>query len=124
MPRGGDLAQIVRMSVERTSRQRGLGRQIVEELVTTAAEWGVSAVVLETTSAWLDVVRFYQACGFVITHVEDGGDFGSNTWFERRLDCAEQNDAGRRVRYVCASAMSLQLSWLSGRPLSLQTIAR
>lgn len=54
----------------------------------TAAGWGVSVVVLETTSTWTEVIDFYLRCGFEITHVA-GGDFGSDTWFERRLLVSE-----------------------------------
>jgi len=40
--------------------------------------------VLETGTDWAEGVAFYQTCGFVITHLEDG-EFGSNTWFERLI---------------------------------------
>ncbi len=77
-----DAAMIVRMSVVRDLRRSGTGRRIVEELVTTARSWGKSRVVLETTSDWTEVVGFYLACGFRITHEADS-DYGSDTWFER-----------------------------------------
>lgn len=84
VPRGDGRAEIVRMSVAATGRRSGIGRRIVDELVATADSWGVHAVVLETTTAWTEVIDFYLRCGFSITHVEEG-DFGSDTWFERRL---------------------------------------
>jgi hypothetical protein len=40
--------------------------------------------VLETSAHWHDVVAFYLACGFRITHHTDG-DLGPDTWFEHRL---------------------------------------
>jgi GNAT superfamily N-acetyltransferase len=85
VPRDGRRAEILRMSVDVGSRGQGLGRRIVDELVTTARRWGCEAVVLETSTSWTDVVRFYMRCGFSITHIVDG-EFGSDTWFERNLD--------------------------------------
>lgn len=81
-PRDG-LAEIVRMSVAVSDRRTGLGRAIVDELVSIASDWPVEAVILETTSAWTDVVAFYRSCGFSVTHTEPS-PFGEDTWF--RLD--------------------------------------
>lgn len=83
VPRADGFAEIVRMSVARTAQRRGIGRRIVDELVATAVQWNVEVVVLETTTAWQDVVDFYLACGFERTHVANG-QFGNDTWFERR----------------------------------------
>ena len=44
----------------------------------------MTAVVLETTTAWHDTIRFYERCGFEITHREEG-EFGSDTWFAMDL---------------------------------------
>ncbi len=60
------------------------GRTLVAELVRVARSWGVDRVVLETTATWTDTVAFYLACGFSITH-DDDGRFGRDTWFELRL---------------------------------------
>jgi GNAT superfamily N-acetyltransferase len=84
-PAGRATAMIVRMSVDPSQRMHGIGRAVLEELVETARVWNVERVVLETTSTWTAVVRFYERCGFVITHHTDG-PFGRDTWFERRLD--------------------------------------
>ena len=91
LPRKTNVAEILRMSVAHHRRGRGVGRRIVEELVSTATKWGSSVVVLETSSAWEDVISFYLGCGFAITHVENG-EFGRDTWFERRLTTGEQNN--------------------------------
>lgn len=85
VPRGGGVAEIVRMSVARAARRRGIGQRILDELVATARRWGIERVVLETTSSWEGVVSFYLSGGFAITHIVDG-DFGSETWFELQLD--------------------------------------
>ena len=68
IPRDDTAAEIVRMSVATHARRTGLGRALVEELVATANGWGVARVILETTSAWTDVMVFYLSCGFHITH--------------------------------------------------------
>ena len=82
--RDQETAEIVRMSVAPEHRRLGLGRTIVAELVRTAEDWGVSAVVLETSSHWHEVVAFYQSCGFAITDRREGA-FGEDTWFRREL---------------------------------------
>lgn len=82
--RSDHVAEIVRMSVDSSVRRRGVGRQIVDELVATARANRCERVILETTSTWTEVIEFYQSCGFTITHVEVG-EFGSDTWFELLL---------------------------------------
>ena len=84
LPRSDDTAEILRMSVAHTARRSGIGRRIVDELLVTAGGWSATRVILETTSAWPDVIAFYLSCGFAITHTDDG-DFGSDTWFERSV---------------------------------------
>jgi GNAT superfamily N-acetyltransferase len=84
LPRPGNRAEILRMSVATEVRRQGLGRRMVTELLATARQWGADCVVLETTSAWSEVVQFYLSCGFAITHTE-AGDFGDDTWFEHHI---------------------------------------
>lgn len=79
VPRSDDTAEIVRMSVSRSARRTGVGRALVGELLDTARKWGKSEVVLETTSTWLEVVAFYQSCGFRFVR-EVQGSFGLETW--------------------------------------------
>lgn len=85
VPRSETTAEIVRMSVAAASQRMGLGRVIVEELMGTAARWSMSAVVLETSAHWDDVVAFYRSCGFAMTH-QESGPFGQDTWFQRACD--------------------------------------
>lgn len=77
-------AEIVRMSVAQGCRRTGLGRRIVEDLVSTARNWGMSRIVLETSAQWIEVVEFYRRCGFTQTHFESG-EFGRDAWFEMNL---------------------------------------
>jgi len=91
MPRTAGTAEIVRMSVDPAERGRGVGRWIVEALLDTAQRWGKTTVVLETSAHWDEVVAFYEACGFQVTHQTDG-DFGRDTWFELRLEGSDKSD--------------------------------
>lgn len=84
VPRDPSSAEILRMSVAADHRRVGLGRLIVEELLKTAQDWGATAVVLETSAHWHEVVSFYKSCGFAVTH-HDAGAFGQDTWFRREL---------------------------------------
>ena len=84
VPRDESTAEILRMSVAADHRRFGLGRLVVEELVRTARGWGATAVVLETSTDWSEVVSFYQSCRFEMTHHE-AGSFGEDTWFRREL---------------------------------------
>ncbi len=73
VPRGEGVAEIVRMSVARGQRRRGLGRSILIRLVEQARRDGLHQVVLETTDTWQEVIAFYLDFGFHITHYA-GGD--------------------------------------------------
>lgn len=84
VPHDPSTAEIIRMSVAAEHRRSGLGRLVVDELLSRARSWGVSAIVLETSTHWTDVVSFYLSCGFTITHRESGS-FGEDTWFRLEL---------------------------------------
>ena len=70
IPEGDGVGRIVRMSVCRLRRGQGIGRRILAELTVAARRAEYHTLVLETTSAWTDAVRFYAANGFVVTHVD------------------------------------------------------
>ena len=86
VPRGTATAQIVRMSVATEHRGHGIGQRLVYALIDIAGDgWGrpaIQTIVLETTATWTATIRFYQRCGFAITHHTDG-EFGRDTWFAR-----------------------------------------
>lgn len=79
-----DTTELVRMAVASDWRRCGIGRVLLDELVSTAASWDHRRVILETSSAWTGTVAFYVSYGFAITHTTVG-DFGEDTWFELRL---------------------------------------
>lgn len=73
-------ARIVRMSVAKKHRRRGIATALLQRLMDYAAENGYATVVLETTASWSDAVSFYERRGFV-TLREEGGD----RHFEKRI---------------------------------------
>jgi putative acetyltransferase len=70
--RSDKLAEIVRMSVVKELRKKGVGRLILQKLIEIAEEKGCPKIILETTSTWYEVIEFYLRCGFKITHEQDG----------------------------------------------------
>lgn len=61
---GDGVGRIVRMSVARSRRRHGIGRQLLQGLLDRARALGYCRLVLETTSTWVDAIAFYQAHGF------------------------------------------------------------
>jgi len=72
LPHTKETAQIVRMSVARRLRRRGIGRRILRELCRRAYRAGYKSMVLETTETWTGVIAFYQRFGFRVTHRSGG----------------------------------------------------
>jgi putative acetyltransferase len=64
--------RLVRMSVNRHHRGRGIGRSLVNRLVGEARSRGYQMVVCETNHDWSDAVSLYHACGFEETAVVNG----------------------------------------------------
>ena len=75
LPRSTETAEIVRMSVERSFRRRGIGRLILNRLLQEAQQGGYHQVVLETTATWQGAVDFYTANGFRVTQCQDGDQY-------------------------------------------------
>jgi GNAT superfamily N-acetyltransferase len=78
--RGEGCAEIVRMSVARDLRRRGIGSAILRRLLEQAASAGRRKIILETTSTWTDAIAFYRRHGFRPTHIQSG-----DTYFELSL---------------------------------------
>ena len=64
--------RLVRMSVSPACRGRGIGKALVEHLLTAARQRGFERVVCETNHDWTDATGLYLACGFTETGIRDG----------------------------------------------------
>jgi GNAT superfamily N-acetyltransferase len=73
--------EIVRMSVHRDYRRRGIARQVLTESVKLATRCGVKRIVVETNAKWIEARNLYEAFGFKFTHSAPGA-FGRETFYE------------------------------------------
>ena len=80
LPEGGARGRIVRVSVDPAHRRRGLGRQVVEELVRRARRRGMHEVLVRTDTPWTSAVALYRSSGF-----DDVGRDATDTHFALRL---------------------------------------
>ncbi len=71
VPRSNEIIEIVRMSVEKMVRRKGIGKMILQKLVEEARSRGFKQVILETTHTWQEVIAFYKDFGFEISHYQD-----------------------------------------------------
>jgi GNAT superfamily N-acetyltransferase len=72
------------MSVAADMRKRGIGKLILAALGRRASALGVCQLVLETAAHWCEVIAFYEAAGFRLTHYEEGR-FGREAHFALEL---------------------------------------
>jgi GNAT superfamily N-acetyltransferase len=72
VPHDAHTAEIKRMSVAASLRRQGLGRRILTVLCEQARARGFRRIILETTETWDEVIAFYLAFGFRVTHHKDG----------------------------------------------------
>ena len=61
---GMQTGRIVRMSVARNLRRKGIAQALMARLMDVARERGFVRLVLETNIGWDDAIGFYQRCGF------------------------------------------------------------
>lgn len=73
--------EIVRMSVHRNYRRRGIARRVLVELVNLAAGYGVERIVVETNAKWIEARSLYEGFGFKFTHSAPGA-FGRESFYE------------------------------------------
>jgi GNAT superfamily N-acetyltransferase len=101
VPRGDGVWEVVNTAVAEEVRGRGVGRALLERVVTEATDAGASRLILATATADVGNLRFYQHCGFRMTHVVpdafgpeqgyppgieiDGLLLRDQIWFERVL---------------------------------------
>ncbi|MGD0174575.1 MAG: GNAT family N-acetyltransferase [Anaerolineales bacterium] len=75
IPRAAGVAEIVRMSVARAERRRGIGSAVLRRLLEDAKAAGYQKIILETTATWDEAIAFYQKHGFRFTHLRGGDTF-------------------------------------------------
>ena len=101
VPRDGEVWEVTNTAVVGSQRGRGAGRALLERAVDEARASGVRRVILATGAADAGNLRFYQRCGFRMTHVVrdaftpengyppglevDGIPLLDQVWFERVL---------------------------------------
>ncbi len=101
VPRDGDVWEVTNTAVVESHRGRGAGRALLERAVDAARAAGVRRLVLATATADVGNLRFYQRCGFRMTHVVrdaftpaqgyppgldvDGIPLLDQVWFDRAL---------------------------------------
>ena len=73
--------EIVRMSVHRDYRRRGIAMNLLAELLHLASEYGVNRILVETNANWTEAQNLYKASGFKFTHSAPG-DFGRESFYE------------------------------------------
>lgn len=66
-----ETGRIVRMSVAKAARGRGIGKRLVAELESIASARGYRRLVCETTHDWTDAIALYTATGFTEIGVWD-----------------------------------------------------
>jgi len=101
VPRSGGTWEVTNTAVAESSRGQGVGRLLLEHAVDEARAAGVQRIILATATADVGNLRFYQRCGFRMTHVVqdaftsyqgypdgievDGIPMRDQVWFERIL---------------------------------------
>jgi GNAT superfamily N-acetyltransferase len=73
--------EIVRMSVHRHYRRRGIAKKLLAELLHLASEYGVNRILVETNAKWTEAQNLYVASGFKFTHSAPG-EFGPESFYE------------------------------------------
>ncbi|MFQ5596129.1 MAG: GNAT family N-acetyltransferase [Anaerolineae bacterium] len=66
-----DIGRIVRMSVSRTHRRKGIGRTLVAHLLDVARQKDFSQVRVSTEHDWKAAIGLYKCCGFTEYNRDD-----------------------------------------------------
>jgi len=65
------IGRIVRMSVKKDHRRRGIGRALVKYLLRIAHQRGFHQTLVETNHDWYDAIALYQSHGFTEYHRDE-----------------------------------------------------
>lgn len=68
---GQGVGRMVRLSVCRQHRRKGIARAIVGGLVVLARRRGLRRLEVETSNDWHEAIRLYTECGFAQYHRDD-----------------------------------------------------
>src|SRR5262245_44323821 len=79
-----DIAEVKRMWVSPSVRGLGLGRRLLAELESRAAEAGARTLRLETNGALREAIGLYRAAGYRAVDPLDDEPYGHH-WFEKHL---------------------------------------
>lgn len=60
-----NIGRIVRMSVNKVYRGRGIGRLIIAELEKLALSKGYKKILIETNHDWYEAIKLYIKCGYI-----------------------------------------------------------
>lgn len=69
VPRGDGVWEVTNTAVAESHRGQGIGRVLLLRAVDEARSAGASRMILATATADVGNLRFYQRCGFRMTHV-------------------------------------------------------
>lgn len=67
-----DVADILRISVARDSRRRGIGRKLLDHMLKATSEDGADSVFLEVRASNIPAIRMYEQAGFRTTEIKKG----------------------------------------------------
>ena len=76
--------EIVRLSVHRNYRRRGIARQLLAQLTRCASEDRVNRIVVETNAEWGEARNLYESAGFNFTRSAPGA-FGRESVYELQI---------------------------------------
>jgi GNAT superfamily N-acetyltransferase len=62
---GDGTGNLVRMSISREHRRKGIGRALVMHLLAEARQRSLREVLIKTNNDWHDAIGLYLSCGFV-----------------------------------------------------------
>jgi GNAT superfamily N-acetyltransferase len=101
VPHDGGIWEVTNTAVVESQRGRGVGRALLERAIRDARADGIHRLILATGAADVGALRFYQRCGFRMTHVVrdaftpangyppglevDGVPLLDQVWFDREL---------------------------------------
>ena len=80
VPRGGSVAEVLRMSTALDCRGRGIATRLLRELLDDARRRGLRRVVLETSAGWTDARSLYERNGFTLDREEEG-QYGRDAYY-------------------------------------------